>query len=90
MRGGAKEVQEKGEALARQGRLRLDIFNLQRRLDRQLESLGRIYVNRVQEGQSVSPDDPKMSPHLDRIQEIEKELAAFREDLHRSTRKPGD
>ena len=87
VRGGVKEVQEKGEALARQGRLRLDIFGVQRRLDRQLESLGRIYANRVQQGQSVSPDDLEMSTALAEIQKTEMELAGLREDLRQTTRK---
>lgn len=88
MREGVKEVQEKGETLARQGRLRLDIFGLQRRHDRRLQSLGRVYANRVQEGQSVSPDDSEMSAQLSQIQETEKELAALREELRQAARKP--
>jgi ubiquinone biosynthesis protein UbiJ len=87
VRGGVKEVQERGEVLAHQGRLRFDIFGLQRRLDRQLESLGRFYANRVQEGKSVLPDDPEMASQLAQIQKIEAELAALREELRLAARK---
>ena len=87
VRGGVKEVQERGEALAYQGRLRLDIFSMQRRLDRLLESLGRIYEKRVREGQSVSPDDPEMSAGLAEIKKTETELAGLREELRQATQK---
>ncbi|MFH1011940.1 MAG: hypothetical protein V1784_11990 [bacterium] len=84
VREGMKEVQEKGESLAHQGRLRLDIFSAQRRLDRLLESLGRVYTNRVQEGQSISPDDPEMSALLQQVRDTEKELARLREELRQA------
>ena len=87
VRGSMKEVQEKGEALAHQGRLRLDIFSMQRRLDRLLESLGRVYANRVHERQSVSPDDPEMSAGLAEIKKTETELAGLREELRQATSK---
>lgn len=87
VRGSVKEVQERGEVLAQQGRLRFDIFGLQRRLDRQLESLGRFYANRVQEGKSVLADDPEMASQLAQIQTIEAELAALREKLRLAARK---
>ena len=87
VRGGVKEVQEKGEAIAYQGRLRLDIFSMQRRLDRLLQSLGRIYANRVQDGQSVLPDDPEMSAGLAEIKRTETELAGLREELRQATGK---
>jgi hypothetical protein len=88
VRVGVKEMQEKGEALAHQGRLRLDIFGAQRRLDHLLESLGRIYANRVQTGQSVSPDDTEMSALLTEIRKTEAELGALRDELRQATRKP--
>jgi ubiquinone biosynthesis protein UbiJ len=87
VRGSMKEVQERGEALAHQGRLRLDIFNVQRRHDRLLESLGRVYANRVQEGRSVLPDDAEMSAALAEIQKTESELAELREELRQATSK---
>lgn len=88
VREGMKDVQEKGESLAHQGRLRLDIFAAQRRLDHLLESLGRIYANRVQEGQSVSPNDAEMSAILVEIRKTETELATLREELRREAHKP--
>jgi ubiquinone biosynthesis protein UbiJ len=84
VRESVKEVQEKGESLAHQGRLRLDIFNAQRRLDRLLESLGRIYANHVQEGRSISPNDPEMSTLLEQTRDTEKELAQLREELRQA------
>ena len=87
VRGSVKEVQERGEILAQQGRLRFDIYGLQRRLDRQLESLGRFYANRVQEGKSVLPDDPEMASQLAQIQKLEADLAALREELRLTARK---
>ncbi len=90
VRGSMKEVQERGEALAHQGRLRLDIFNMQRRHDRLLESLGRVYANRVQEGRSVLPDDAEMSAMLAEIQKTESELAELREELRQATGKAPD
>jgi ubiquinone biosynthesis protein UbiJ len=88
VREGVKEMQEKGESLAHQGRLRLDIFGAQRRLDHLLESLGRIYANRVQEGQSVSPSDAEMSAILVEIRKMETELSTLREELRQAARKP--
>jgi ubiquinone biosynthesis protein UbiJ len=87
VRESVKEVQERGESLAHQGRLRLDIFSTQRRLDRLLEFLGRIYANHVREDRSISPNDPEMSALLEQIRTTEKELAQLQEELRQAARR---
>jgi hypothetical protein len=83
MRGGMRDLRNMGDVLARQGRLRMDIYQEERRLKSACEELGKITHECLLNGRPVSAGDAAISELHSRISYYEAELKRLHEEMQR-------
>lgn len=83
IRDGLKEMRDRGDELARAGRLRMDIFQTERRLKADYATLGQSVYKLVAEQQSLDPQSPLFAEQLERVRYYEAELLRLRDELNR-------
>jgi len=76
VRGGVRDLKNIGDELARQGRLRMDIHQTDRRLKSAYEELGRVTYTRFGEARPVSTEDPM-------IAELNVRIGYYLGEMHR-------
>jgi len=81
VRTGAREIRNLGDELARQGRLRMDIFQTERRLKSSYGTLGELAYRSLSENRGVAPEDAAISELTARIKYYTDELARLKQDL---------
>lgn len=79
VRGGMREFRNMGDELARQGRLRMDIFQTERRLRCAYEALGEAAYTRLNQQLHVNTEDPMLNELTGRIDYYSAELLRLRE-----------
>lgn len=84
VRDGARELRNLGDELARQGRLRMDVFQCERRLKSAYGSLGELVYKSLSENKPVSPDETAVAELLARIKYYSDELERLKVDLQKS------
>jgi chromosome segregation ATPase len=85
VREGVRELRNIGDELARQGRLRMDIYQAERRLKTAHEELGKAVHERFAASQHVSSDDSVISELRVQITYYEAELKRLHDDLHKAS-----
>lgn len=85
VRGGIREIRHVGDELARQGRLRMDICQTERRLKSACEELGRAAHAHLAENRPLSAEDPAISELTVRIGYYQGELKRLHDELQQST-----
>jgi uncharacterized protein YhdP len=78
VRGGMREFRNMGDELARQGRLRMDIFQTERRLRSAFEALGEATYTRLNQKLDVDTQDPTLTELTGRINYYSDELTRLR------------
>jgi len=81
VRGGFHDLRNVGDELARQGRLRMDIFQAERRLKTAFEDLGRAVHARMAEAHALSTEDPTLAELNVRIGYYTGELKRLHDEL---------
>jgi uncharacterized small protein (DUF1192 family) len=84
VREGTRELRDLGDELARQGRLRMDIFQTERRLKSAYGSLGELSYKMLSENRAVVPEETAVTELAARIKYYADELARLKEDLQRT------
>ncbi len=82
---GLRELREAGDELSRQGRLRMDIFQTERRLSAAYGSLGEATHRILSDGNDVSLSNPRIDELMQRIGYYKAELERLRRELRSST-----
>lgn len=80
-----REIRDVGDDLARQGRLRMDIFQTERRLKSACAALGQASFDILQQGQSVPVDDAAIHDMVGRVQYYHDELIRLRKEQQTKT-----
>jgi len=83
VRGGVRDFRNMGDELARQGRLRMDIFQTERRLRSAFEALGEATYTRLHAKLDVDSADPTLSELAGRIHYYSDELTRLRDEQQR-------
>jgi hypothetical protein len=84
VRGGLKDFQAMGDEIARQGRLRMDVVQTERRLRCAHEALGEAVFIRLTQRQSLVSDDPAISELTGRIRYYMDELNRLKTEQHKA------
>jgi hypothetical protein len=84
VREGMREIRDKGDELARQARLRMDIFQTERRLKTAYESLGEASYRQLCENRPATIEDPAIAEHMARIRYYGDELTRLHEEQKRT------
>jgi hypothetical protein len=79
VRGGMRDFRNMGDELSRQGRLRMDIFQTERRLRCAFEALGEATYSRLNQKLELNTEDPTLTELTGRIQYYADELTRLRE-----------
>lgn len=74
-------MRDRGDELARSGRLRMDIFQMERRLKSDYAALGETVCKLAASGQSLSYNDPLIAEHIARVKYYQEELTRLRTEL---------
>ncbi len=82
VKSGLREVQELGDELTRQGRLRMDIFQAERREQAAARALGETVYAVLADGKSVSPADDRIAELVSRVSYYQDELKRLKSELH--------
>ncbi|MBI5058813.1 hypothetical protein HZB60_03395 [candidate division KSB1 bacterium] len=85
VREGLREMRDRADDLARQGRLRMDMFQAERRLKAAQASLGEAVFGYLIEGAAVSLVDPRIEELVARVRYYQDELNRLTEELKRVT-----
>jgi len=85
VREGVRELRNIGDELARQGRLRMDIYQAERRLKTAHEELGKVVHVRFTASHSVTSEDATISELRVQIVYYEAELKRLHDDLHKAS-----
>jgi hypothetical protein len=85
VRGGLHDLRNVGDELARQGRLRMDICQTERRLKNAYEDLGRAAHDRISESHPVTVEDSAIGELNLRIGYYCAELKRLHEDLQHTS-----
>ena len=85
VRDGARELRNLGDELARQGRLRMDIFQTERRLKTAQSTLGELAYKSLSENRAITPEDATISELTARIKYYSDELIRLKEDLQHAS-----
>lgn len=80
VREGVRGLRDAGDELARQARLRMDIFQTERRLRAVYGKLGEVVFQRLSENQPVTADDVAISELTARIGYYSDELGRLRRE----------
>jgi phage shock protein A len=83
IRDGLREMRDRGDELARAGRLRMDIFQTERRLKADFAALGETVFKLVSSGQALDADDPLVAEQIARVKYYQGELTRLRAELER-------
>jgi hypothetical protein len=84
VRGGVRDLRNMGDELARQGRLRMDVFQCERRLKSALEALGEAVYHRLDQNLAVTPADATLAELVTRIRYYSAEIERLKEEQRRS------
>jgi hypothetical protein len=84
VRGGLRDLRNAGDDLARQGRLRMDMFQTERRLKSAYEALGEAVFLRISGNLQLSPTDPTIAELTTRIQYYTAELDRLRDEQRKA------
>jgi polyhydroxyalkanoate synthesis regulator phasin len=76
-----RDLRDRGDGLARQGRLRMDMVQAQRRLRRAHEALGKAIHLCLQSEPTVDATDPKMVELRERVDYYQDEVQRLQNDL---------
>jgi len=82
VKGGMKDLRNVGDELARQGRLRMDIFQTERRLKGAYEELGKTVHARFSQGSPAAISDPMIAEVNTRISYYLGELKRLQDEMH--------
>ena len=85
VREGTRELRNLGDELARQGRLRMDIFQTERRLKSAIGALGELSYKMLSENRAVAPEETTVSELTARIKYYSDELARLKHDLQHTS-----
>jgi hypothetical protein len=85
VRDGARELRNLGDELARQGRLRMDIFQTERRLRSAYGALGELTYKSLSENRAIAPEDATVSELTARIKYYSDELTRLKQDLQHAS-----
>ncbi|HEY3294116.1 MAG TPA: hypothetical protein VGL38_01620 [bacterium] len=85
IRGGMRDLRTVGDELARQGRLRMDIYQIERRLKTAYEDLGRATHVRFTQEMTLSTQDTTLTELNVRVVYYERELERLHDELQQST-----
>ncbi|MCB9357655.1 MAG: hypothetical protein H6505_03690 [Calditrichaeota bacterium] len=77
---GLRDWRDKGEELARQGRIRMDEMQTERRLRSANEALGQKCGEMLRNGESIPSDHPVVKELLQRVRYYEDELTRLRSE----------
>jgi hypothetical protein len=80
VRHGVRELRNAGDELARQGRLRMDVFQTERRMKNACETLGEICYRELSENRPVNTDNTSVAELVSRIKYYQDELVRLREE----------
>ena len=80
VRHGVRELRNAGDELARQGRLRMDIFQTERRLRNAFESLGKTCYKDLAEKRPATGENNAIAEVCSRIRYYTDELARLKEE----------
>lgn len=83
-RSGLHEVRVKGDEYARQARLRVEIFQAERRLNRAYQTLGEAVAEGLDHEHDVSYTDPDVKDAYDHVRYCRDELKRLQEELKRT------
>ncbi|RPH95923.1 hypothetical protein EHM69_02795 [candidate division KSB1 bacterium] len=83
VRDGAREIRNLGDDLARQGRLRMDIFQTERRLKSAHGALGELVYKLLSEGKPIDPAETAVAELTARIRYYSDELSRLQQDLQK-------
>jgi hypothetical protein len=84
---GIRDLRDRGDDLARLGRLRMDLIQAQRRLRNAYESLGEAAHDRLKKEQSVESTDPRFAELCERVNYYTDEIARLQKDLKMEPRR---
>jgi uncharacterized small protein (DUF1192 family) len=76
--GGLREMRNRGEEFARQGRLHMDIFQEERRLKEVYCTLGELSFDLIKHSQEVAESHPRIKELADRARYYEGEIERLR------------
>ena len=85
VREGLREMRDRADELARQGRLRMDMFQAERRLKAAQASLGEAVYTYLNDGAAVTLDDQRIEELVARVRYYQDELNRLTEELKRAT-----
>lgn len=85
VREGAREIRNLGDELARQGRLRMDIFQTERRLKSAYGALGELAYKSLSENRAIAPEDAAIAELTARIKYYSDELERLKQDLQKAS-----
>ncbi len=88
VRGGMRDFRNMGDELSRQGRLRMDIFQTERRLRCAFEALGEAAYLRLHQQLDVDTKDPTLNELAGRVDYYSGELFRLREEQKRAPEQP--
>lgn len=80
-----REIRDIGDDLARQGRLRMDVFQTERRLKAAYTALGEASFDLLSQAQPVPVDDAAIRDMVTRIRYYHDELSRLRKEQHVNT-----
>ena len=86
---GMRELRDRGDDLARQGRLRMDLVQAQRRLRQAYEALGEAAYSHLTTESSVDAKDPKYVELCERVRYYSDEVRRLQNELKRDPVRPG-
>jgi hypothetical protein len=81
--GGLREMRTRGEELARQGRLHMDLFQEERRLKEVMCAIGETTYGLLKAGQDVSDKNARIKELTDRARYYEGEIERLRSEIRR-------
>jgi hypothetical protein len=80
VRHGVRELRNAGDEIARQGRLRMDIFQAERRMKNAYESLGELCYQDLSEKRPATMESTAIAELCSRIKYYQDELVRLREE----------
>ncbi len=85
---GIKDLRDRGDDLARQGRLRMDLVQAQRRLRRAFETIGEACFDTLKSKQTIEPKDSRFIELCERIHYYTDEINRLQEELKKQPLQP--
>jgi len=82
---GLKDLRDRGDDVARSGRLRMDLVQTQRRLRHAYETLGEAAYKCMKSEKSDAVEDPCLAEHCERVDYYRDEMARIRKELGSNT-----